>query len=123
MRINIKNTNFELSLEGKEYLEKKLERLVSKFLKHFEQQNEIFIQVEVARTSLHHQKGPVFYAEANLFLPNKQLRAEGKGENIYAAIDEIYEDLERQIQKYREKKRALFKKGAFLLKKILRGNK
>lgn len=123
MKINIKNTNFDFSLEGKKYLEKKLERLVFKFLRHFEQKNEIFIQVEVARSSFHHQKGPVFYAEINLFLPNKQLRAEGKGENIYVAIDDVYEDLERQIQKYQERKRTLFRKGASLLKKLLHGNK
>lgn len=118
MKINIKNTNFELSLESREYLEKKLQKLVDKFLKDLEKKGEIFFQVEIARTTFHHQKGAIFYAEANLFLPQKQIRAEGKGENIYMAIDEIYEDLERQIQKYKEKKRTIFRKGASLLKRI-----
>ena len=123
MKINIKTTHFKVTPELRSYLEEKLQNLVSKLLKNLEKKGEIIAQTEIARTTSHHQKGSIFYAEINLMIPGKKFRAEERAENIYIAIDEILEELERQIQKYRGSKRALFKKGAFILKRLFKEEK
>ena len=76
---------------------------VSKFLKRWENLGEIILRVEIARTTNHHQKGEVFYAEANLELPSHVLRAEVKNKDIRVAINEARKKLELLIRKEKTK--------------------
>jgi len=52
----------------------------------------------------------VFYVEANMHLPGKILRATSHAPDIKTGIDEVGEDLKRQIKKYREKETLAFEK-------------
>ena len=121
MNINIKVTNFNLTPEVRRYLEGKLNRLSKKFLKALEEKGAITAQAEIARLTRHHQKGDIYYTELNLSLPGKILRAEGRAADILSAINEADSDLKRQVQRYRDVRSTLFKKGARLFKKLIRG--
>ena len=101
MQIIIKTTNIDLSPSIKEYIEKRIGGL-TKFLKRIDQEI-VKIEVEVGKPSRHHRKGNVYYAEANISLPGKLLRAESESWDIYLAIDEIKESLIRQIERYKYK--------------------
>jgi putative sigma-54 modulation protein len=98
MKIDIKGTNMELTEAIKDYVNEKIGGLEKFF------DNIIEAKVEVGKTSNHHQKGDVFRAEVNLDVPEKYvLRAEAVREDLYMAINEVKDDLQRQIKKYKEK--------------------
>ena len=100
MKINIKATNLELTPAITEYINNKISS-VDKFLKKFEEQTNIEIFVEIARTTRHHHKGDVFRAEANMEVPGKILRADHEDWDIRVAIDKVKDKLQQEIKKYK----------------------
>ena len=76
MDIIIKAKNLDLTPSIKEYIEIKIGSL-DHFLTRFENQGEIKVEIEIARTTNHHLHGEVFYAEANLHVQKKILSADG----------------------------------------------
>ena len=122
MRISLKGTNITLLESIREYVDRKLVRMVEKFLIKPSRpaggdDEPITLDLEVGKTTKHHRTGPYFRAEANLSVGKKLLRAEALGENLNEAIDLLEEELEREIKKFKERKRALTLKGARQLKK------
>jgi len=104
MQIDIKGTNLELTQAIKDYINEKIGGLE----KFFDQILEA--RVEVGLTSKHHQKGKIFRAEANLEVPQKHIiRAEAEREDLYMAINEVKDELQIQLKKYKEKMRGNFK--------------
>ncbi len=59
--------------------------------------------VEIGKTSEHHNKGDVFFAEINLTIPGNMLRARVVTDDLYAAIDQAKDDIKRQIVDAKEK--------------------
>jgi len=60
-------------------------------------------RVDVGLTSKHHQKGDIFRAEVNLEVPQKHvLRSEATREDLYMAINQVKDELKRQIKKFKE---------------------
>ena len=100
MRITeIKGTNMELTAAIKDYVERRLsslERLSEKY-------SPCDVMVEVGKTSRHHQKGEVFFAEFNLTIPGAQLRATSTQDDLYAAIDDAKDELKRQLVDRKER--------------------
>lgn len=117
MKTNLKTTNFNLTPAIKTYLENKLVSL-DKFLPPDES---IFADVELAKTTKHHQKGDVFKTEINLNIPGKLIRAVAEEWDLTVAIDRAKDELQREIKVSKEKNNSLYKKGARILKKFLRG--
>jgi len=104
MQIDIKGTNLELTEAIKDYVNEKINGLD----KFFDQILEA--RVDVGLTTKHHQKGNIFRAEVNLEVPQKHIiRAEAEREDLYMAINEVKDELQRQIKKYKEKMRGNFK--------------
>ncbi|MBI4159537.1 ribosome-associated translation inhibitor RaiA [Candidatus Wolfebacteria bacterium] len=103
MRIVITATQLDLTPALKEYIEKKIGSLAP-YLKRFETTADIEVEIEVARTTRHHQKGNVFYAEGNIRLLDSRIRAERRAPDIRVAIDAVRNTLQQEIAKYKEKK-------------------
>lgn len=61
------------------------------------------IRVEVGRSTEHHHKGNVFYAEANLKMGSEFFRATANHEDLHAAINDVRDELERQLKKHKTK--------------------
>jgi len=102
MIIDLKGTSLDLTSPIKEYIEKRLQPL-SRFIKRHEAKSETHLFVEIARTTKHHHKGNVFYAEVTLELPKSVLRAEATNSDIRSAIDEVKDILKREMKQYKEK--------------------
>lgn len=102
MRIELKETNLRLIPITKEYVEKKLQSL-ERFVKRYEEKGEIHMFVEIARTTKHHQKGNVFYAEVTTELPKSIIRVEATNVDVRAALDEVRNLVKRECQQYKEK--------------------
>ena|SRR3989344_9274180 len=100
MRLLIKGTTLDITPALKVYIEAKLGRLL-KLLEKMEVKQEFLLRVEVARTTRHHNKGQVYYAEANLDIGKVVLRAESENWNARLAINEVYRELAGEIKKFK----------------------
>jgi len=118
MRKIIKTKDLNLTDTIEDYLEKKLASL-EKFLSDFNQES-IITEIEVGRTTRHHQTGDIFRAEINLSINGKLFRVESERDDLYAAIDEVRDDLEQEIRKFKTKKETIYIRGARSLKKQFR---
>jgi len=111
MRIEIKTKNITLTEDIVKYAKDKLadlDRFAQKEVREFQ------ADLELSRPSKHHKTGPdAFYAELNLQLPGKKLlRSEAYAKELKVAIDEVKEEFEGLLKKYKGKKLDRAKKVA-----------
>lgn len=69
-------------------------------------------RVEIGLPSRHHRSGRIYYAEVNLRIGGKLLRATCQHEDLRNAIVDVKNELQRQIEKFKNKKRDLSRKSA-----------
>lgn len=115
MYIKIKGTNFEVTDAIQDYVDKKLAGL-EKFLKDGSK-----VEVEVGKTTRHHQHGDIFRAEINVNIKGKFHRSESEKSDLYAAIDEAREEMIMILASDKDRSQTLWKKGAQKIKNITRG--
>ena len=115
MKLNLKNKDLKITPAIENYLQKKIASL-EKFVKKFNQ-DLIKADAELGRTTRGQKTGEIFRAEINLVIGGQFFRAEAASDNLYAAIDEVRDDLERQIKKFSAKKSTIFIRGARSIKK------
>jgi len=114
----VKGTNLEITKDMSDYLEKKIQML-DKFVDPDD--SGASIDVEIEKTTNHHQKGDVYRAEFNFVMRGKGFRSESTVEDIYTAIDEAKDDLAREITEYQNKSRGKKRKEGAFLKRLMRG--
>ena len=130
MKIIIKTKNLKLNQELWQYIEEKINSL-EKFSKIFYSQEyfnhyfgkgkpKVEAWVEIGKTTLHHKKGPYFWAECQMRLPKRSVRATAQADNLKSAITEVKDELQRQLKQYKEKLTAQTKRRARVLKKELK---
>lgn len=108
MKIIFKTKNIKLTPVLKAEIEEKINSLES-FFPTKENHNDFFgkgkpkieIWFEVEKES-HHQKGNVFRAEAQLRLPGKSIRSEAVSQDLKTAINEVKDELQREIKQYKK---------------------
>ena len=84
-------------------------------------QEQILVEFEVSR-STHHKKGDVFRAEANISLKGKLYRGESNTYDVRVAIDAVRDEIEHQVNRTKTKRFELVKKGARIIKNMLKKN-
>jgi putative sigma-54 modulation protein len=127
MKVIIKTTNLDLTPSLKDYAEKKIGEL-EKFLQRIAEKGQDFEKgkpsyeawVELERTTRHHHKGKVFRAECQIRLPGRSLRSESIKEDIYLAIDEVKDELQREVGQYKQKQASRYKRIARRMKNFVR---
>jgi putative sigma-54 modulation protein len=120
MNLNIKTTNISLTPAIKDYFEKKLMSLDK--LIDLDSDN-VFIQAELGKTTHHHRSGDFFRAEINVRSSGNFYRAVSEKEDLYAAIDDVKDELMQEISTSKKKKISIVRRGAQRLKNILRFGK
>jgi putative sigma-54 modulation protein len=97
MRLQVKGKNVEVTPSIREYAERKLAKLGKRLAEQ--------TQVEV---ELSEQRNPSIaesqVAEATIFTKGPTLRAREASPDMKASIDQLAEKLERQVQRYRERR-------------------
>ena len=101
MKINILGNKLDLTPSIKKYINDKFLPL-GKTISRFEYERETVLFVEIARSTKHHKKGDVFYAEATLELPQKTIRGEHFDKDIRTSIDVVKDIIKEEIRKYKE---------------------
>ncbi len=100
MRItNIQSTNVELTDAIRAYVTEKVEGL-ARFTKKFDPCD---AAIEIGKTSTHHNKGDIYFAEITVSIPGDTVRTHVEKDDLYAAIDEAKDDVRRQCVERKEK--------------------
>lgn len=117
MNIKTRAVNFDLTDAINDYINKKLSPL-ERFAGG---SSEVLCEVEIGRTTKHHNSGDIFKAEVNLFISgSSQVYAVSEQSDLYTAIDLVKDDVERQLVATKSKKETLFRRGAGKIKNLLK---
>jgi putative sigma-54 modulation protein len=117
MNIKITSKNFDLTPAIDDYINKKVTTL-EKFI---DANEGILCEVEIGRTTNHHKSGDIFRAEVNITSPgNKQIYAVAEEADLYAAIDIVRDEAEREIVSVKNKRNTLFRRGSARVKNLLK---
>ena len=117
MNTRIKTTNFKLTPEVADYLNQRL-KAIEKFIG--EKSNFARCEVEVGRAAGHSEHGNVWRAEINIIHAGERLRAESEASNVNAAIDEVKDEIIRQLKKGKRFHIRLARRGGAMLKRLMR---
>lgn len=119
MQINIINV-FEISLTPaiQDYLEKKLAKIREKLIDPNDESAQC--DVELGKTVNQHS-GDIYQVKLILHIAGKNLVTDETASDIYAAIDQARDELERQLRTHQGKQETVFRKRAGQLKRWLKG--
>jgi len=76
---------------------------------------------EVAKSTNHHKSGLVYHADCSITIDGAQFYSSSDKEDLYEAIDDCKNQVFSEIKKKKEKKQALYKRGAQKFKDMVRG--
>lgn len=113
--ITTKVTNADISDELKDILEQKLHSL-EKFIGN---ETDVKCDVEFEKVAPH-ENGPIYRIEANLFVAGVMHRAEATRESFAEAIDEVRDELDKELRRHNKKHTTLLKKGGRRFKEMIR---
>lgn len=91
MNLQISGHHIEVTPALREYVENKLDPVI----RHFDKVTGVSVVLSVEKLL---QK-----AEATVHVPGKDIHVEESAEDLYAAIDSMFDKLDRQVQKYKQK--------------------
>jgi putative sigma-54 modulation protein len=98
MRLQVKGRNLEVSAGIRDYAERKLRRLDKQLNDGTEVELELSVEKNPSISNGH-------VAEATIFTKGPNLRARESATDMKAAIDLLVDNLERQVARYRSKRR------------------
>ena len=121
MQINLQGKNLELTEAIKDYVLKRVTNL-EKLLSNIEaNKGEAMVKFEVRKTTNHHKTGEIFHADCTINIAGNKFYGSSDHEDLYSAIDDVKEKLFNDIQKNKDRKQTLFRRGASSVKKMVKG--
>lgn len=118
MRLNLKTTNVTVGKETRAYLDKKLESLAKLVAVD---DPAVMVDVELGRTTRHHQTGDVFFAEINIHRGKESFRAVSDRSDLMSAIDGMRDSIARELSSRKDKQVSLVRRSGQFAKMLLRG--
>ncbi len=120
MQINLQAKGIELTAAIHDYVHKRVTNLEKLLNKMEDQGGEVFVHFEVGQSTKHHKSGSIFHADCRVVVNGKEFYSSADGEDLYAVIDEVRDSLFREINKNKDRKQTLFKRGATSVKKMMK---
>lgn len=117
MNINIKTTGVTLTEAISEYVGKRL-RKIEKLLGD---DPTVICDLELARTTEHHQKGEIFRAEIHIVAAGKNIYAASQKEDLYSAVDAMRDDVLRELKVKKDKSISFIRRGGARVKAMVKG--
>ena len=121
MKINFQGKNMEITPAIHDYIIKRVTNLGKLLDKIEETTGEVLVVFNVAKTTNHHKAGEVFHADCSVETNRGNYFSSADKEDLYEAVDAVKESIFREISKTKEKKNALFHRGARKLKEMAKG--
>lgn len=119
MKLNLKATDITISPQIRSYLDRRLQSLEK--LVNLDD-TAVILDVELGRTTRHHQTGDIFFAEINIFRGKEIFRAVADRPDIMSAIDGMRDAIARELSSRKDKQVSLIRRSGLLAKTILRGS-
>jgi ribosomal subunit interface protein len=116
MRTNIKATNIALTPDLSGHLDKQLKSL-EKLIDPSD--TSVMCDVEVGKTTRHHQHGDVFHAEINFHAAGKHLRASAEEETLLNAIDRAIDEILRELRREKGKRTRYLRRSGAKMKEMI----
>src|SRR3989344_2097170 len=117
MKRKIKTTNISIDSNIEDYLDKRLEAIE----KLIDPENPtLLIEIELGRTSKHHQSGDIFRAEINLTIDGDSFRAVAEKSDLMSAIDQIKDEIANELRSHKGRRQSLIKRSGARIKALLR---
>lgn len=119
MDVRVKGTDFQITPDVRAYLDNRIASL-QKFLAGDE--DVARIEVELGRDAGRPRHGAnIWFAEIHVIIPGgERVYARNNSESINGAIDDVKEEVERQLRRERKIHIRLYRKGGALAKRLLR---
>ena len=118
INISIKGRNMKLTEAVEDYARKKVDSL-RKVITADEEAG-IFAQVELGKEVRDQMSGDIFVATIDLDIAGEVHHVEVEQSDLYAAIDEMKDEISRVVRNYQKKKRDLTRRGSLKMKEDLR---
>lgn len=77
--------------------------------------------VEIGRTTTHHQTGDIYRAEINVHIGNKSFRAVQETEDLFTSIDAAKDQMMEELRTEKEKHLSLVRRGSQQVKAFIKG--
>lgn len=117
MNIHIKTTNITLTDAISTYVNKRLEK-ISKLTSD---DPSVQCDVELGRTTAHHNKGDIFRCEIHLVGSGTNIYNSAEREDLYVAIDEVQEVVLRELKSGKKKSTSRIRRGGAKVKEMMKG--
>ncbi len=117
MNTNIKMTNTTMTPSISEYVAKRLKKAGN--LLSGDQSAQC--DVELAKTTSHHNKGDIFKAEVHIVGAGKNLYASAEKNDLYAAIDAVRDDIVRELKAGKGKRLSYIRRSGARVKDMVKG--
>jgi ribosomal subunit interface protein len=117
MKINIKTTGVTLTPDISDYVEKRLVSVDKFFINDPSTQCDI----ELARTTGHHNKGDIFRAEVHIIAKDKNIYASAEKEDLFIAIDNVRDEVLREIVTLKDKRQSVLRRSSAKIKNMIKG--
>ena len=117
MKKKIKTTNISLSQDIEDYLDKRLQA-IEKLIDPLNPT--LLAEIEIGKTTQHHQSGDILRAELNLTIDGESIRAVSEKSDLLSAIDEMKDEIINELRSYKGKRQSLIKRSGAKIKALLR---
>ena len=117
MNINIKTTSIELTPAISDYTNKRLAKIETLL----ETDSSAICDIELAKTTGHHNKGDIFRAEIHIVGAGKNLYASSEQDDLYTAIDLVRDQIVSELTSEKSKRLTLIRRGGAKVKNIIKG--
>jgi len=117
MNTNIKTTNITLTQAISEFTNvrmAKIEKLLS-------DDQSAQCDIELAKTTDHHNKGDIFRAEIHIVGKSKNIYASSEKVDLYTAIDDVVDQIAREVKSKKQKRMAFVRRGGAKMKSMMKG--
>ncbi|MBI3305734.1 ribosome-associated translation inhibitor RaiA [Candidatus Nomurabacteria bacterium] len=121
MQINFQGKNIELTENIKDYVLKRVTNL-GKLLGRIEEGGgKVLVNFEVGKSTHHHKTGDIFHADCLINIDGKEFYGSADKQDLYQAVDSVKDSLYSEINKNKDKKQTLMKRGAASIKRMMKG--
>jgi len=121
MKINLLSKNIEITPAIRDYVEKRVTNLEKILSKIEERGGEVIVSFEVSKSTNHHKFGAYLHADCLINIDGEKFYSSADEEDLYKAIDAVKETILRDINKSKDRKQTLYKRGASSVKKMMKG--
>lgn len=117
MNTNIKSSNVTLTPAIHDYVNKRLKKIA----KILQSDESVMCDVELAKTTEHHNKGNIFRAEIHLVGKGMNHYSSSEMDDLYAAIDMVRDEIYVKLTEGKEKRISFVRRSGARVKNMVKG--